>query len=158
MVQNKLLFYCFTSPIKKVRYSRTQSSIQYSIGNHPKEDLVNTFLWILQGMLAIVFMMTGIMKVVQKKEAMADKMGFVEDFSQMQVTGIGVLEIMGAMGVILPWATGILPWLTPLAAVGLAFTMIGAFLTHLRRKELIPMGIVNIVLFSMAVLVAIGRF
>lgn len=119
---------------------------------------MNTFLWILQGMLAVVFMMTGIMKVVQKKEAMADKMGFVEDFSQMQVTGIGVLEIMGAMGVILPWATGILPWLTPLAAVGLAFTMIGAFLTHLRRKELIPMGIVNIVLFSMAVLVAIGRF
>ncbi len=83
-------------------------------------------------------------------KAMVDKMGFVEDFSQKQVTGIGVLEIMGAMGMILPWATGILPWLTPLAAVGLALTMVGAFLTHLRRKELIPMGVVNIVLFSLA--------
>ncbi len=119
---------------------------------------MNTFLWIIQGMLAAVFMMTGIMKLVQKKEAMADKMGFVEDYSQKQVTGIGVLELMGAMGVILPWATGILPWLTPLAAVGLAMTMVGAFLTHLRRKELIPMGIMNIILFSMAALVAIGRF
>jgi uncharacterized membrane protein YphA (DoxX/SURF4 family) len=119
---------------------------------------VNTFLWIAQGMLAAMFMMTGIMKVVQKKEAMVDKMGFVEDFSQMQVTGIGVLEIMGAMGVILPWATGILPWLTPLAAVGLALTMVGAFLTHLRRKELIPMGVVNIMLFSLALFTAYGRF
>ena len=119
---------------------------------------MNTFLWIIQGMLAAVFMMTGIMKLVQKKEAMADKMGFVEDFSQKQVTGIGVLELMGAMGVILPWATGILPWLTPLAAVGLAMTMVGAFLTHLRRKELVPMGIMNIVLFSMALFIAYGRF
>ena len=119
---------------------------------------MNTFLWIAQGILAAMFMMTGIMKVVQKKEAMADKMGFVEDFSQMQVTGIGVLEIMGAMGVILPWATGILPWLTPLAAVGLALTMAGAFLTHLRRKELIPMGVVNIILFSLALFTAYGRF
>jgi len=119
---------------------------------------VNTFLWIIQGMLAAVFMMTGIMKLVQKKEAMADKMGFVEDFSQQQIYGIGILELMGAMGVILPWATGILPWLTPLAAAGLGLTMIGAFLTHLRRKELLPMGIMNIVLFSMAVFVAYGRF
>ena len=119
---------------------------------------MNTFLWIIQGMLAAVFMMTGIMKLVQKKEAVVDKMGFVEDFSQQQVYGIGILEIMGAIGVILPWATGILPWLTPLAAVGLALTMVGAFLTHLRRKEFIPMGIVNIILFSLAVLIVIGRF
>ena len=119
---------------------------------------MNTFLWIIQGLLAAVFMMTGIMKLVQKKEAMADKMGFVEDFSQQQIYGIGILELMGAMGVILPWATGILPWLTPLAAAGLGLTMVGAFLTHLRRKELIPMGIMNIVLFSMAVFVAYGRF
>lgn len=119
---------------------------------------MNTFLWIIQGMLAGVFMMTGTMKLVQKKEAIADKMGFVEDFSQKQIYSIGVLEILGALGVILPWTTGILPGLTPLAAVGLALTMIGAFLTHLRRGEFIPMGIVNIVLFSMAVFIIIGRF
>ena len=103
-------------------------------------------------------MMTGTMKIIRKKEELAGQMGFVEDFSQQQVKGIGVLEILGALGVILPWATGILTWLTPLAAVGLGLTMAGAFLTHLRRKELIPMGIVNIVLFSLAVITAVGRF
>ncbi len=119
---------------------------------------MNTFLWITQGMLEAVFMMTGAMKLFQNKEALADKMGFVEDFTQGQVSGIGILEILGSMGFILPWATGILPWLTPAAAIGLAVTMVGAFLTHLRRKEFIPMGMVNIVLFSMAALIAIGRF
>ncbi len=119
---------------------------------------MNTFLWIIQGMLAAIFMMTGAMKLFQKKEALVDKMGFVEDFSQGQISGIGVLELMGAMGLILPQATGIFTWLTPVAAAGLALTMIGAFLTHLRRKELVPMGIINIVLFSLAVVIIIGRF
>jgi VIT1/CCC1 family predicted Fe2+/Mn2+ transporter len=109
-------------------------------------------------MLAAIFMMTGAMKLFQKKEALVDKMGFVEDFSQGQISGIGVLELMGAMGLILPQATGIYTWLTPVAAAGLALTMIGAFLTHLRRKELVPMGIINIVLFSLAVVLIIGRF
>ena len=119
---------------------------------------MNTVLWIFQGILAGVFMMTGIMKIIRKKDELKDKMGFVEDFSQQQIRGIGVLEILGALGVVLPWATGLLPWLTPLAALGLGLTMVGAFLTHLRRKELMPMGIMNVVLFSMAVLVAVGRF
>ena len=108
---------------------------------------MNIVLWVLQGLLAGMFLMTGTMKVIKKKDAIKDQMGFVEDFTQQQINGIGILEILGALGVILPWATGILPWLTPLAAVGLALTMTGAFLTHLRRKELIPMGIPNIVLF-----------
>ncbi len=119
---------------------------------------MNILLWVLQGMLAVVFMMTGSMKIIKKKEELAEQLGFVEDFSQQQVKGIGVLEILGSLGVILPWATGILPWLTPLAAIGLGLTMVGAFLTHLRRKELVPMGIVNIVLFSVAVFTAYGRF
>ncbi len=119
---------------------------------------MNTLLWVIQGMLASVFLMTGTMKIIKKKEDLADQMGFVEDFSQQQVKGIGVLEILGALGVILPWATGILTWLTPLAALGLGLTMAGAFLTHLRRKELIPMGIVNIVLFSLAIFTSYGRF
>jgi hypothetical protein len=119
---------------------------------------MNTVSWIFQGILAGVFMMIGTMKIIKKKEELAGQMGFVEDFSQQQVKGIGVLEILGVLGVILPWATGILTWLTPLAAVGLGLTMAGAFLTHLRRKELIPMGIVNIVLFSLAVITAVGRF
>ena len=119
---------------------------------------MNPILWIIQGILAALFLMTGAMKAFNKKEKLVDKMGFVEDLSQQQVTGIGVLEILGALGLILPRATGILPWLTPLAAFGLALTMVGAFLTHMRRKELIPMGIINIILFSMAIFLFIGRF
>jgi len=119
---------------------------------------MNTVLWIFQGILAGIFMMTGIMKVIQKKDNLKDKMGFVEDFSQQQIKGIGILEILGSLGLVLPWATGLLPWLTPLAAVGLGLTMGGAFLTHLRRKELIPMGIMNIMLFSFAIFTAYGRF
>jgi len=119
---------------------------------------MNTFLWVIQGILVAVFMMTGAMKLFQKKEVLVDKMGFVEDFSEGHITGIGILEIMGSMGLILPSAIGILVWLTPTAAVGLALTMIGAFLTHLRRNELVPMGIMNIALFSLAIVVIIGRF
>ena len=83
-------------------------------------------LWIAQGILAGVFLMTGTMKLLIKKESLVDKMGFVEDFSQQQIYVFGLLEIVGALGVILPRMTGILPWLTPLAVVGLALTMTGA--------------------------------
>lgn len=119
---------------------------------------MNTFLWILQGLLAAVFMMTGLMKLVMKKEAAADRMGYVEDFTQSQLHGIGVLELMGAAGLILPPLTGILPLLTPLAALCLALIMVGAFFTHLRRDEIIPMGIMNIMLFTMGIIVAYSRF
>jgi len=120
---------------------------------------MNTVLWIVQGILAMMFLMVGMMKLRQPKEKMAEKMGWVEDFSQAQVRGIGVLEVMGALGLILPMLTGIAPILTPLAAVGLALTMVGAFMTHLRRKDpLVPMGVMNMMLFAMSAFVAYGRF
>jgi hypothetical protein len=68
------------------------------------------------------------------------------------------LKILGAIGLILPLALNILPILTPLAAAGLALDMVGAFLTHSRRKELVPMGVMNVILFAMNVFVAFGRF
>ena len=70
---------------------------------------------------------------------------------------IGALEVLGAIGIVLPALSGILPRLTPLAALGLVLTMIGAALTHLRRKE--HGGIaVNAVLLILAAFVAYGRF
>ena len=119
---------------------------------------MNPALWILQGILALIFMMAGVMKLVQPKEKMAATMGWVEDFTQGQIRGIGVLEVMGSLGLILPMALNILPVFTPLAALGLALDMVGAFLTHLRRKEIVPMGVMNIMFFAMAAFVAIFRF
>lgn len=120
--------------------------------------MMNTLLWIIQGMMAAAFMMTGAMKLVTKKEAVADTMGYVNDFTQGQLYGIGVLELMGAAGLILPLLTGILPVLTPLAALGLVVMMVGAFFTHLRRDEIVPMGLMNIMLIAMGLFVAYGRF
>ncbi|MDZ7843486.1 MAG: DoxX family protein [Anaerolineales bacterium] len=120
--------------------------------------MMNTFLWIIQGIMAAAFMMTGAMKLITKKEAVADTMGYVNDFTQEQLYGIGVLELMGAAGLILPLLTGILPVLTPVAALGLVVIMVGAFFTHLRRDEIIPMGLMNIMLIAMGLFVAYGRF
>ncbi len=70
---------------------------------------------------------------------------------------IGVIELLGGLGMILPARTGIAPILTPLAATGLAITMVLAGLVHLRRKEANRRP-VNIVLFALAAFVAITRF
>ncbi len=112
-------------------------------------------LWIGQILLAIVFLMAGGMKTTQSREKI-DESGFA-DFSLGTVRLIGVLELLGAIGIVLPALTGILPWLTPLAAIGLALTMIGAAITHLRRSEY-PNIIVNAVIFALAAFVAYGRF
>lgn len=65
---------------------------------------------------------------------------------------IGLAEVLGAVGLIVPWATRIVPVLTPVAAVGLAVLMAGAAQTHRRRKE--P----AIVLAIIAAVIAVGRF
>ncbi len=114
-------------------------------------------LWVVQGLLAVAFLGAGAMKLSQPKEKLAANMGWVEDFSQPAVRLIGAVEVFGAVGLVLPALTGILPWLTPLAALGLALTMIGAALTHLRRKEYGNIA-VNAVLLVLAAFVAYGRF
>jgi len=104
---------------------------------------MNIALWIVQILLALVFAMAGIMKVTRPFEKLAEN--------------IGVLEILGAIALILPAVTGILPWLTPVAAIGLVLTMIGAMITHGRRGEFPNMGL-NLVLLLLAVFIVFGRF
>ena len=119
---------------------------------------MNTALWIVQILLAIVFLITGVMKITQPKEKLVEKgLGSLEDFSSNTVHLIGVLEVLGAMGIVLPALTGILVWLTPLAAAGLTLTMIGAILTHLQRREY-PTIIAPIIILALAVFAAYGRF
>jgi len=112
---------------------------------------------LIQFVVALMFGMAGLMKATQPKEKLASNMGWVNDFSQLQVRGIGILEILGAIGVILPKLTNILPFLTPLAALGLMLTMIGAALVHLRRKEYPLIG-VNLFLFILAGIVLLNNW
>jgi uncharacterized membrane protein len=118
---------------------------------------MNTLLWIVQAVLAAAFVMAGLMKATQPTEKLRPRLPWVEDFSPGTVRLIGIVEVLGGLGLILPAATGIAPILTPIAATGLAVVMVLAAATHVRRKE--PSGVaVNAVLFLLAALVAWGRF
>jgi len=118
---------------------------------------MNTALWIVQGLLAAAFLMAGIMKIAKSKPELAEKMGWVDDFSEGVIKTIGGLEILGAVGLILPGLTGIAPVLVPLAAVGLGLTQVGAIVVHGRRAEMQNVA-VSAVLLAMTVFVAWGRF
>jgi uncharacterized membrane protein YphA (DoxX/SURF4 family) len=118
---------------------------------------MNIVLWILQVVLAGMFAMAGVMKSTQPREKLLPQMPWVDDFSAGTVKFIGVMELLAAIGLILPAATGIAPVLTPFAATGLAVIMVLASITHYRRKE--PNAIAfNAVLLVVAVVVAWGRF
>lgn len=118
---------------------------------------MNVFLWIVQIVLAAAFVLAGVMKATQPKEKLTPNLPWVEDFSLGTVRLIGVAELLGGLGLILPAATGIAPVLTPIAATCLAVVMVLAAITHIRRKE--PSGVaVNAVLFLLAAFVAWGRF
>lgn len=113
--------------------------------------------WVLQIVLAAGFAFAGAMKLTQPKEKLAPNMGWVEDVPAGTVKLIGALELLAAIGLILPSATGIAPVLTPLAAVGIAVIMLLALGVHLRRHEaqVIP---INLLLLALAVVVAWSRF
>jgi len=114
-------------------------------------------LWVVQVLLAAAFVVSGATKLWQPKEKLVKNMAWVEDFSQGSVRIIGAVEVLGAIGIVLPALTGIVPSLTPLAALGLVLTMIGAALTHLRRAEYGPIAVSAVVLI-LAAFVAYGRF
>ncbi len=119
---------------------------------------MNIVLWIIAGLLALAFLAAGAMKLAQPKEKLAASgMAWVEDFSPAMIKTIGALEVLAAIGLILPAVLDIAPVLVPLAALGLAVMMVGAAITHVRRKEN-QMVFVNVLLLVLALAVAIGRF
>jgi uncharacterized membrane protein YphA (DoxX/SURF4 family) len=119
---------------------------------------MNIILWILAGLLAAVFLFAGGMKLSQPREKLIESgMGFVEYFPLVGVRLIGLLEVLAAIGLILPGAAGIAPILVPLAALGLVLMMIGAAITHALHREY--RGIIaNVVLLVLAAVVTWGRF
>lgn len=119
---------------------------------------MNVLLWIIQILLAVAFLGAGGMKLTRSRAQLVKSMPPMKDLSAGQIKGIGAAEVAGAVGVVLPWATGIAPVLTPLAAVGLLVVMIGAVVTHARRRDPSASFAAPVVLGILAAIVAIGRF
>jgi uncharacterized membrane protein YphA (DoxX/SURF4 family) len=124
-----------------------------------KEPVMNIALWIVAGLLAVAYMVAGLGKLFVPKEklAAAPGGGWVDDFSADTVRAIGGLELLAAVGLILPALFDIATVLTPLAAVGLVVIMIGATVTRICRHEVKPM-VADLVYLVLAAFVAWGRF
>ncbi|MGH3458391.1 DoxX family protein [Aeromicrobium sp.] len=118
---------------------------------------MDTFLWILQGTLAAVFLGSGIAKSTMSRERLiATGQTGIALFPMPVVRVTAGAELLAAAGLLLPWATGVVPWLTPLAAAGLCVVMVGAAWSHTRLRE--PQNVAaNGLLFAAALAVAIGR-
>lgn len=117
---------------------------------------MNAVLWLLQIVLALAFGALGLLMLTRSRERLLRVAGWVEDFPEPVVRLIGVLELLGAAGLLLPGVLGVAGVLVPVAALGLAVLLVGAIVTHLLRGEqdevALPVG-----LLLAAAVVAAGR-
>ena len=111
----------------------------------------------VQILLALAFALSGWEKVFQPVEKLRARMNWARQVAPGVTRLIGSLEIAGALGLIVPKATGYLPWLTLVAAVGLVLIMIGAILMHVRLHEAKVVR-VPVVLLLLALFIAVGYF
>jgi uncharacterized membrane protein YphA (DoxX/SURF4 family) len=119
---------------------------------------METALWTAQVLLAAIFLATGLTKLAQPRAQLAaGPMSWAADVTDAEFRAVGLLEVLGALGLVLPGALGIAPVLTPVAAVGLALTMVGAIATHVRMGETDRLA-VPIVLLALTLFVAVERF
>jgi len=118
---------------------------------------MNIALWTIQGILATMFSLSGIMILSQPKEKLAPKMPFINDYSPSMVKLVAFAHILGAIGMILPLLLNILPILTPIAASCLALVMLLAVKYNLGRKDMKSV-IVDAVLLALFIFVAYCRF
>jgi len=119
----------------------------------------NLLLWIGQVLLALAFVGVGYTHTFTFEQAsIRQGMGWMADVGRDRMRIIGILEILGAIGLVLPAATGVLPWLTPVAATALAVLMVLAAVLHLRRPDEGRNIVVNVILGAIAALIAYGRF
>jgi uncharacterized membrane protein YphA (DoxX/SURF4 family) len=116
---------------------------------------MNVALWIAQGLLAAIFLFAGVMKLVIPIEDMTKQMPLPLPGWFLWFTG--VVEVLGAVGVILPWLLRVRPGLTPLAAAGLVIVMIGAIVYTLAAGDIAP-ALIPLVVGLLAAFVAYGRW
>jgi uncharacterized membrane protein YphA (DoxX/SURF4 family) len=113
---------------------------------------MNIALWIIQALLAALFLFAGVMKLVLPIEEMTKQMAMPGLFLRF----IGVCEVLGAIGLILPWLVHIRPGLTPLAAAGLVIIMIGATIVTAMTADMM-MALFPLVVGILCAFVAYGR-
>jgi len=121
-----------------------------------KTTMGNIVLWIVQGLLALAFLLAGFTKAFQPLATVRKNMPWASDVPAPFVRFLGVAEMLGAIGLILPAITGIGTWLTVAAAAGLVVVMASASIFHASRREYSTIGM-NVVLLLLAVLVIVGR-
>jgi hypothetical protein len=116
---------------------------------------MNLALWIAQGLVAFAMFAAGGLKVATPRSKLVEKMKWAASWSDARFKLLGLAELLGAVGLVVPWLTGIAPFLTPVAAACLVVLMGGAVKTHLDRKEpMVPAAVLGV----LAVFVALGRF
>lgn len=118
---------------------------------------MNIALWVAQILLAALYGMAGIMKTFQTAKA-KEQLPWAKNRSDGFVRFVGTSELLGALGLVLPLVTGVLPWLAILAAIGLMLIqLLAVFTEHLPKREfnVIP---INIVLIAVSVFIVLGRW
>lgn len=117
---------------------------------------MNSLLWVVQGLLALSCVFSGLSKALLPLATVKQLFPWANQVPGALVRFIGACELLAGIGLVLPTATGIFPWLTVAAAVGLALLMLFAALFHAWRREFPPIGL-NTVLLGLAVLIVVGR-
>jgi uncharacterized membrane protein YphA (DoxX/SURF4 family) len=122
-------------------------------------DWWNIGLWIVQVLLAVMFAFAGYLKATKAPETLVAEMGWgwAATLPAWFIIFLGVMELLGAIGAILPAATRILPWLTPLAAAGMIVVQLAAIVLHATRGETGATIGINLVLLAGAAFVLWGR-
>ena len=118
---------------------------------------MNTLIWVFQGLLSAFFLMPAYTKLTSSKEKLVEKKMLEPKQSINGPRFIGLMELLGSIGIIVPQLMGVAKILTPLAALGFELIMLGAFFIHLRKKDykILPL---LIVVFTLSTIVALYRF
>ena len=114
-------------------------------------------LWIATALLAVVYVGAGLLKTITPYEKLyvRDNFAWARDFTPRSIRALGIAELVGVIGLILPASTGIVPWLTPVSAIAFVFVQIGAIGVHVKHGERKGLP-TNIVLLILGALVTVG--
>ncbi len=118
---------------------------------------MTTTVWIVQGVLCAFFIYASLSKLLQTKEQQEKRIPEMSHLTGLQVKLIGLAELLGAIGIIIPMLLGVLAILTPMAAVGLALVMLSATTFHIIYRSYKPV-VFTLIIMLLAVFVAYGRF